>query len=118
MKEATINQMPTSARGHPERNLIDGRQFEGLRSHEITNKHKVHAVPATKPYAGEKSAPQRNSEVPEIKPFNNGFVPGSNMKPLPDVPQTNHARKYPLQPDDNRVSPASILSGPNMSLQN
>ena len=67
--------MPTSSRAHPERNFQDGRQYEGLRSNEITNKHKIFAVPNTKPYAGEKSAPDKKQGVPEVKPFNNGFVP-------------------------------------------
>lgn len=78
MKDATITAMPTSSRAHPERNLIDGRQHESLRSNEITNKHKVFAVPPTKPYAGEKAAPYKNNQVGEIKPFNNNFQPNIN----------------------------------------
>lgn len=66
--------MPTQPLGHPERTLIDGRAPEQpLRSHEVTGYASRQAVPATKPYSGIKAVPYSNSEVPEIKPFNNQY---------------------------------------------
>jgi hypothetical protein len=67
-------------------------------------------VRETKPYAGERAAPDRKNQDPDIKPFNNNFVP--SVKPIPEPPQTNHARKVPLQATDN--NPASIISAPNL----
>jgi hypothetical protein len=67
-----------------------------MRSPDIINNYnKDKSVQPTKPYAGEKAVPYKNTEVSEIKPFNNAYVP--TLRQQPDIPQINSDRKAQLQ---------------------
>ena len=103
--------MSTSGSGYGNRDLVDGRQYEvPKRSPDIINRYnKDKSVPPTKPYAGPTSVPFKNSEVPEIKPFNNAYV--LSQRPLPEVPQMNNDRKAPIQQEDTAI--ASVMTAPS-----